>query len=317
MPPLRGDGVADLLLANGLIRTMDPGRPVARSIACSGGLVDSLDENPAAKRTVDLRGRTVVPGFIDAHARLLEYGLRKSDAAPSAFLAAQRDAIQSGITGVHDAGVDDEYLRVLRSLAEGRSLRLRVNALYRNPDPDRTIAYMRSAPPSSGRLTARSVIVTGSVDRVARVALETGHQICVDGANELPDAPEDARWRIEHAERNRSPSGRWIASIQPPYGVKPPGRLALGSDAPEGRLDPRWTFHGAVAGGLTPEEALRGMTADAAYAGFMEGGVLAPGRPADMAVLSIDWLTAPDQVLESEALATLMDGRVAYRSKSL
>ena len=296
---------------------MDPSRPVAHSIACTGGLVESLDETPSTKRTLDLRGRTVVPGFIDAHARLFEWGLRHSDEAPRGFLGAQRDAIQSGITGVHDAGVDDEWLRILRSLAEGRSLRLRVNALYRNGDPERTIAYMRSAAPSSGRLTARSVIVVKSVDRIARVAMETGHQMCVDGTEELPDAPKEARWRIEHAERGDRAKEGWIASIQPPYGVKPAGRIALGSDAPDGRLDPRWTFHGAVRGGLAPEEALRGMTSDAAYAGFMEGGILSPGRPADMAVLSVDWLSHPDQVLESEVLATLMDGRIAYRSKSL
>jgi predicted amidohydrolase YtcJ len=60
------------------------------------------------------------------------------------------------------------------------------------------------------------------------------------------------------------------------------------------------------------------MTADAAWAGFMEGGVLAPGRPADMAVLALDWLAAPAKdVVASEILATIMDGRVASRSPEL
>jgi predicted amidohydrolase YtcJ len=103
------------------------------------------------------------------------------------------------------------------------------------------------------------------------------------------------------------------------------GKLALGTDAPVERLDPRWTFYCATTrdGGeasqcLTPDEALRGMTAGAAHAGFMDSGVLARGRPADMAVLSHDWVTAPPkEVLESEVLATLMDGRVGYQSKNL
>jgi predicted amidohydrolase YtcJ len=50
----------------------------------------------------------------------------------------------------------------------------------------------------------------------------------------------------------------------------------------------------------------------------MDSGVLAVGRPADMAVLSHDWLEGPPQaVLESRVLATMMDGRVGYQSKEL
>ena len=103
------------------------------------------------------------------------------------------------------------------------------------------------------------------------------------------------------------------------------GRLALGSDAPVDRLDPRWTFYCATTRDgwrpgdcLTAEEALRGMTAGAAYAGFMDGGVLAPGRPADMAVLSHDWLRVPPkEVLASEVVATIMDGKVACASRGM
>ena len=75
-------------------------------------------------------------------------------------------------------------------------------------------------------------------------------------------------------------------------------RRALGTDAPVEKLDPRWTFYCAVTRdgwhadqSMSAEEALRGMTADAAHAGFMNGGVLDPGRPADLAVLSHDWLS--------------------------
>jgi predicted amidohydrolase YtcJ len=116
-------------------------------------------------------------------------------------------------------------------------------------------------------------------------------------------------------------TGRYEGS----YAWKRLGRLALGTDAPVDRLDPRWTFYCAVTRGgwetsqcLTREEALRGMTAGAAQAGFMDSGVLAPGRPADMAVLSHDWLEVPPEgVLESSVLATMMDGRVGYQSKEL
>ncbi len=482
--------MTDLLLVNGVIRTMDPARPVARSVACGGGRIESLDETPSARRTIDLGGRTVVPGFIDAHVHLLQTGrtlleldlrgveeadelvrrvaararetpagtwiygagwdleeppphaalsaavpdhpvwlvrrdghsglanaramaLADLSAIPpggavrrdrgifletatllierlvpprspaSAFLAAQREAIPLGVTGAHDAAVDDDTLRVLRSLEEGRTLRLRLHAMYWSERPDRVIDFMRSRRPESGRLSVRavklfmdgslgsstawmlepphgvSVVPPEEVERVARAALETGYQVCVhaigDRANrellgiyERIGPPAEARWRIEHAQHVHPADfgrfARWIASVQPSHAVadrrkveerlgpsrlegshawKRLGRLALGSDSPVDRLDPRWTFTCAVTRGgwtnspcLSGEEALRGMTADAAWAGFMEGGVLAPGRPADMAVLSHDWLQVPPaEVASSEILATIMDGRVAHQVK--
>ncbi|HVE40574.1 MAG TPA: amidohydrolase [Planctomycetota bacterium] len=481
--------MTDLLLVNGTIHTLDPARPRARSIACADGKVESLDETPAAKRVIDLKGATVVPGFIDAHVHLLAVGrrLREVDltgvtdygelvrlvaeraaqtppgtwitgtgydlaehpehAALSAatpdhpvwvvrkdmhsglanaramalagpgvpssgvfledrkamiedliperslaadFLAAQREAMQFGITGVHDAMVGEDYLRLLRSLEDGRSLRLRVHAMFWNEHPDRVIEFMKSRKPMGGRLAVRAikVFMDGSlgsttawmldpflgggscgvprmapadVERVARVALETGWQMCVhaigDRANrelldlfERVNPPAEARWRIEHAQHVHPQDlprfSRWIASVQPShcvadrrmmeeklgtgryegcYAWKRLGRLALGTDAPVERLDPRWTFYCAVTREgwetsqcLSPEEALKGMTSGAAHAGFQDSGVLAPGRPADMAVLSHDWLTAePKAVLESRVLATMMDGRVGYQSKEL
>jgi predicted amidohydrolase YtcJ len=71
--------MTDLLLINGNIRTQDPARPRARSIACAGGKIESLDETPPAKRVLDLQGKTVVPGFIDAHVHLLAYGRKKRE----------------------------------------------------------------------------------------------------------------------------------------------------------------------------------------------------------------------------------------------
>lgn len=87
-------------------------------------------------------------------------------------------------------------------------------------------------------------------------------------------------------------------------------RLALGSDFPVERENPFWgifaacerTDHaGLPAGGwlgherLTREEAIRGFTTDAAFAGFDENdvGALSPGRRADFLVLPADPLTCP------------------------
>ncbi|MBI3854957.1 MAG: amidohydrolase [Planctomycetes bacterium] len=489
--------MTDLLLVNGNIHTQDPERPRARSLACADGRIESLDQTPPAKRVIDLKGLTVVPGFIDAHVHLLACGKQERevdltgvtdfeellrrvseraaqtpagswitgsgydlaelphherlsaatpghpvwltrkdahsglanaramaladlstvpeggallrdrgvflenaqgliarlvppDSPAAAFLAAQREAMQFGITGVHDAMVDEDYLRLLRSLEDGRTLRLRVHAMFWHESPDRLIEFMRSHRPAPGRLAVRAIklFMDGSLgsstawmlepflggasegmpvmkpadaERVARAALETGWQVCAhaigDRANrelldlfERVNPPAEARWRIEHAQHVHPSDlprfARWIASVQPSHCVadqnmverklgpgryegchawKRLGRLALGTDAPVDRLDPRWTFHCATTRGgwgtaqcLSREEALRGMTSGAAWAGFMDSGLLAPGRPADLAVLSQDWLECPPEaVLESQVLATMMDGRVGYQSKEL
>src|SRR6185295_5920946 len=126
--------------------------------------------------------------------------------AAADFLAAQRDAMQLGITGVHDAMVDEDYLRLLRSLEDGRSLRLRVHAMFWHENPDRVIEFMRSTRPASGRLSLRAIklfmdgslgsstawmlepycgghgvarLTSADVERIGRVALETGWQMCV------------------------------------------------------------------------------------------------------------------------------------------
>ena len=74
---------ADLVLHGGHVLTMDTGQPVAEAVAIADGrfiAVGSNDDvlNLATARTlrVDLGGRTVVPGFIDAHTHPANSGYR-------------------------------------------------------------------------------------------------------------------------------------------------------------------------------------------------------------------------------------------------
>jgi predicted amidohydrolase YtcJ len=65
--------VIDLLIENASIVTMDPARPVAARLGIWHGRVVGLDhdlDGVTALRTVDLAGRTVLPGFVDAHVHL-------------------------------------------------------------------------------------------------------------------------------------------------------------------------------------------------------------------------------------------------------
>jgi predicted amidohydrolase YtcJ len=71
----------DLILFNGNIHTMDPSNPHAESVAILGGKFFAVGSNAeianlSSAQRIDLAGRTVVPGFIDAHLHTASSGLR-------------------------------------------------------------------------------------------------------------------------------------------------------------------------------------------------------------------------------------------------
>jgi predicted amidohydrolase YtcJ len=72
---------ADLVITNARIYTVDDARPVVSAMAVRDGkvlFIGSVREADALKgagtRVIDLRGRTVIPGMVDAHAHLLGLG---------------------------------------------------------------------------------------------------------------------------------------------------------------------------------------------------------------------------------------------------
>src|SRR6185295_11121802 len=108
-------------------------------------------------------------------------------------------------------------------------------------------------------------------------------------------------------------------------------RMAFNSDLPATDYSIFYGLHSAVtrtdkhglpAGGwqaherLTIEEALRGWTTWAAYAGFREqdAGIIAEGRPANFTVMDIDPLqigeSDPARLLNGKIVMTIIDGRV-------
>lgn len=68
---------ADLILTNGRVLTMDPGRPRAEAVAVAGGklvAVGSAAEVTAlaglGTRVIDVGGRSILPGFVESHMHL-------------------------------------------------------------------------------------------------------------------------------------------------------------------------------------------------------------------------------------------------------
>ena len=104
--------------------------------------------------------------------------------------------------------------------------------------------------------------------------------------------------------------------------------IANGTDTPVEDVNPIASFHASVTRRLADgtqfhreqrmrrDEALRSYTWAGAYAGFEEDrlGSLAPGKYADIVVLSRDLMTAPDdEIPGTEVLYTIVGGRVLYR----
>lgn len=77
---VQGRGAAELIYTGGDIVTVDDRAPLAEAVAVRGGVIVGVGTRAQveqawkgrATRTVDLDGRTLVPGFIDAHSHLAQ-----------------------------------------------------------------------------------------------------------------------------------------------------------------------------------------------------------------------------------------------------
>src|SRR5271170_3057440 len=83
---------ADLILFNGKIVTVDDAFSIRQAIAVKDGRILAVGGNElrnryAAARTIDLRGRTVLPGFMDTHIHLGGHSRRFIDLNETKSLA--------------------------------------------------------------------------------------------------------------------------------------------------------------------------------------------------------------------------------------
>lgn len=150
-------------------------------------------------------------------------------------------------------------------------------------------------------------------------------QLSLIASMQPPHAVEDMAWAEDRLGPDRI-RGAYAWRTMRRNGV----RLIFNSDLTGSDHNIFYGLHSAItrrdkqlepAGGwypdqaMTPEEAIRGYTSWAAYAGFMEdeAGIIAPGRLADLTVLDIDPFTIdPDRLLNGNVILTVVNGEVVY-----
>ncbi len=138
-------------------------------------------------------------------------------------------------------------------------------------------------------------------------------------------ATSDMYWAIDRLGPRRVKDAYAYKALLNQY-----GKIALGTDFPVEHISPAKTFYAAtvrkdskgfpeegfqIENALSREEALRGMTIWAAYAGFEEGekGSIEKGKWADLVVMDKDWMNCPDSLLlRTKILRTIINGKEVY-----
>ncbi len=180
-------------------------------ISCVGGEAPT----PMADRLIDLGGRTLMPGLIDAHAHItglslsprnVEAGLDEIDAAATDYL---RNALLDGFTTVREAGGADH--RIARRLEQGGIVGPRLFYSGRALTQTGGGADFRTMEESTdpcGHATPHSVmsVIVDGADEVRRAAREelrlgaTQLKLFASGGVVFPAKSHATRYEFSHAE---------------------------------------------------------------------------------------------------------------------
>jgi predicted amidohydrolase YtcJ len=120
-----------LIFHNGVVLTMDPGRPTAEAIAVAGEKIEAVGSNAdilALRRpdttVINLQGRTLMPGFVDPHTHLFNDAGQYLDMTVT---EAQQVALENGITTIGDLFVNEDFLEEMQKLDRAGQLQIRTS----------------------------------------------------------------------------------------------------------------------------------------------------------------------------------------------
>ena len=130
---LKPDVSPNLILYNANVITLDEALPNGQAIAVDGNRISAVGSNEevlalqvAGTQLLDLQGRTVVPGLIEAHSHYLLEGFRSGDL--DGLARAAQEMAADGYTTVHELFGDAEGLiPALQTLSREGRLAIRVN----------------------------------------------------------------------------------------------------------------------------------------------------------------------------------------------
>ena len=127
-----------IIFFNGTVLTMEKDFPQAQAIAVKDQKILAVGSNEEvlALQTgqtllVDLNGRTLMPGFVDAHTHLFN----DARSAETSLDEAQWRALRNGITTVGDLFVDQPFLKEIQNFDRAGFLRVRTSLYLVHNDP--------------------------------------------------------------------------------------------------------------------------------------------------------------------------------------
>ena len=195
---------------------LDPRRREGMEVLVEGERIKEVSDAPirvSAADTLDLGGRTLMPGLIDAHVHVMaaDADLGKLDAMPGSLVAqharhALEDALERGFTTVRDAGGADYDLAIAidNGLIDGPRLFYAGRALsqtgghgdFRPYDGANAFCFCCQG----GQSISRIADGVTEVRRAAREELRRGaHQIKIMASGGVA-SPSDPIWNLQYSE---------------------------------------------------------------------------------------------------------------------
>jgi predicted amidohydrolase YtcJ len=104
-----------VVLHGGTVRTMDPARPLARSLVIEGDRIAALDSEPAGAERIDLDGGCVLPGFTDSHVHFPTWAVTRREL----HLHGTRDDVLAQVAAAVPAVPAGRWLRGFGWTADG------------------------------------------------------------------------------------------------------------------------------------------------------------------------------------------------------